>query len=101
VTQTNPFLLRTIAKAAIVLCYQHREPLTVHVSLWTTAAGLPITAANWRRLRHLKLIAWSGQAWHLTPASARLLRDNKVRFSRRLVKSAGAHTSRSQPRRDH
>lgn len=83
--KTDPFLLRAIAKATIVLCYQRHKPLDVHVSLWTTAAGLPITATNWRRLCHLKFITWNEQGWQLTPAGACLLRANSVKFPGQLV----------------
>lgn len=84
-TKVDPFLLRAIAKAAVVLCYQPRRPLTVPASLWTTAAGLPITAANWRRLQRLKLLTWSAPGWQLTPEGARLLRGSRIVVPAQIV----------------
>ena len=84
--RTDPFLLRAVAKAAIVLCYQQHKPLKVPTSLWTTASGLPLTAANWKRLQRLALITWDRVHWRLTPEGARVLRANRIAFPARLVR---------------
>lgn len=83
--QIDPFLLRALAKAALVLCFQFRKTPRIPVSLWATATGLPITSATWQRLERKCLIAWNAPGWMLTAEGARILRVGRIKFPASLL----------------
>jgi hypothetical protein len=84
--QVDPFLLRALAKAALTVCFQFRKPPRIPVSLFATAAGLPITSARWSRLERDKLIIWENAGWLLTADGARILHAGGLKFPPQIVK---------------
>lgn len=84
--QVDPFLLRALAKAALVVCFQFRKPPRIPVSLWAAATGLPITSKRWERLERDKLIRWENPGWRLTADGAHILRGGGIKFPSQLMK---------------